>query len=82
MRSEIHVKDSFPVLVALRSHPAESSLWGTAVDCPKQAVHSWSLNQGQELASCQHWECQKGTLDTDLSLPCSSPILVLGTAGL
>lgn len=38
MRSEIHVKDSFPVLIALRPHPAESSLWGTAVGSPKQAV--------------------------------------------
>lgn len=82
MRSEIHVKDSFPVLIALRPHPAESSLWGTAVGSPKQVVHSWSSNQEQELASCQHRECQKGTLDTDLSLPCSSPKRVFGTAGL
>lgn len=69
-------------MAALRPHPAESSLRGTAVGSPKQAVHSWSLNQGQELASCQRWECQKGTLDTDLFLPCSSLKRVFGTAGL
>lgn len=85
MRSEIHVKDSSPVLVAPRPHPAESSPRGTEIGSPKQAVR-WQFlvfeSGAKHLLHASTGSVKKATLDTDLSLPCSSPKRVLRPAGL
>lgn len=52
MRSEIHVKDSSPVLIALRLCPTGSSPWDTERGSPKQAVHWRFLVFESEASTC------------------------------